>query len=259
MADGFENKVAVVTGTSGIGLGCGMRLAELGARVYLLGINPEHNEIARDCCSDLPVVVETVDVGDEEQVKSIASKIGTAEKDVHVLVNSAAIQPYGNIETTSPDDWDKTIRSNLRSCFLTSHFFYPFMKGRADASIIHLASVQGHSNQRNVLAYATTKGAIHALTRAMAVDCASNGVRVNSISPGSIRTPLLEYAARELTPPGGTMEETLAGFGASHPIGRIGTVQEVAELVVYLAGSNSGFCTGSDYAVDGGLRAQLGV
>ena len=93
----------------------------------------------------------------------------------------------------------------------------------------------------------------------MAVDCAPDGVRVNSISPGSIRTPLLEFAARELTPPGGTMEETLRGFGASHPIGRVGTVEEVAELVVYLASDRAGFCTGSDYAIDGGLRAQLGV
>ena len=89
--------------------------------------------------------------------------------------------------------------------------------------------------------------------------CARDGVRVKSGTPGSIRTPMLEFAARELTPPGGTMEDTLRGFGQSHPISRVGTVEEVAELAVYLCSDKAGFCTGSDYAIDGGLRAQLGV
>jgi NAD(P)-dependent dehydrogenase (short-subunit alcohol dehydrogenase family) len=133
------------------------------------------------------------------------------------------------------------------------------MKGRPGASIIHIASVQGHANQRNVLAYATSKGGVHALTRAMAVDCARDGVRVNSISPGSILTPMLESAAHELTPPGGRVEDTIEGFGAGHPVGRVGTVEEVAALISYLASERAGFCTGSDYAIDGGLRAQLGV
>jgi NAD(P)-dependent dehydrogenase (short-subunit alcohol dehydrogenase family) len=259
MSDDFKGKTAVVTGSSGIGLGIGIRLAELGAEVYLCGVNPDHNTTAKASASGLPVTVVQVDVSDEKQVRTFAARVGQERGGVNILVNAAAIQPYGTIETTSPTDWDRTINTNLRSCYLTSHFFYPLMKGRPDASIVHLASVQGHCNQNNVLAYATTKGAIHTLTRAMAVDCAKDGVRVNSISPGSIRTALLEFAARELTPPGGSVEETLLGFGASHPIGRVGTVEEVVELVVYLSGSKSGFCTGSDYAIDGGLRAQLGV
>lgn len=179
--------------------------------------------------------------------------------DLHILLNAAAIQPYGNIETTTPEAWDAVMQTNLKSCYLMSHKLYPLLKGRKDATIIHLASVQGHANQPNVLAYATSKGAIHALTRAMAVDCAKDGVRVNSISPGSIRTPLLEFAARSLTPEGGSMEETLRSFGTSHPIGRVGTIEEVAELVAFLASGRSGFCTGGDYPVDGGLGAKLGV
>jgi NAD(P)-dependent dehydrogenase (short-subunit alcohol dehydrogenase family) len=255
----FTGKVAVVTGSSGIGLGCALRLAELGMRVYLCGNSADHNARARERAAGLAVTVEEVDVSDTGAVASFADSVAGSEKDLHLLLNAAAIQPYGTIETTAPDDWDRVVRTNLTSCYLTSHYFYPLLKGRPGASIIHVASVQGHSNQRNVLAYATTKGALHALTRAMAVDCARDGVRVNSISPGSIRTPLLEFAARELTPPGGTMEETLRGFGNSHPIGRVGTVEEVADLVVYLASERAGFCTGSDYAIDGGLRAQLGV
>jgi NAD(P)-dependent dehydrogenase (short-subunit alcohol dehydrogenase family) len=251
--------VAVVTGTSGIGLGAALKLASLGARVYACGIDRQHNANARVATVGQSVEIVDVDVGDEAQVDGFVRRLAGSVADVHVLVNAAAIQPYGTIETTTPDAWDTVMRVNLKSCYLMSHKLYPLIKGRKDASIIHLASVQGHCNQRDVLAYATSKGAIHALTRAMAVDCARDGVRVNSISPGSIHTPLLEFAARSLTPPGGSMEETLRGFGASHPIGRIGTTEEVAELVAFLAGSRSGFCTGGDYPIDGGLRAQLGV
>lgn len=255
----FSGRVAVVTGSSGIGLGAARRLAALGARVYVCGNNEEHNSNARAVTAGQSIEIVDVDVGDEGQVDGLARHLSGREADVHVLVNAAAIQPYGNIETTTSDIWDAVMRINLKSCYLMSHKLYPWMKGRKDASIIHLASVQGHCNQRDVLAYATSKGAIHALTRAMAVDCARDGVRVNSISPGSIHTPLLEFAARSLTPPGGSMEETLNGFGRSHPIGRIGTIEEVAELVAFLASGRSGFCTGGDYPIDGGLRAQLGV
>lgn len=255
----FSGRVAVVTGSSGIGLGAAQKLAALGARVYVCGNNQGHNSDARAATAGQSIEILDVDVGDEGQVDGFVRSLAERITDVHVLVNAAAIQPYGTIETTTPDAWDAVMRINLKSCYLMSHKLYPWMKGRKDASIIHLASVQGHCNQRGVLAYATSKGAIHALTRAMAVDCARDGVRVNSISPGSIRTPLLEFAARSLTPPGGSMEETLRGFGESHPVGRVGTVEEVAELVAFLASGRSGFCTGGDYPIDGGLRAQLGV
>lgn len=255
----LAGKVAVVTGSSGIGLGAALKLAGLGARVYVCGNSEEHNARARERTAGTSISVEAVDVGDEGEVERLVGRVRADGPDVHVLVNAAAIQPYGTIETTGPADWDMVMRVNLRSYYLMSHFLYPIMKGRPGASIIHLASVQGHCNQRNVMAYATSKGAVHALTRAMAVDCAHDGVRVNSISPGSIRTPMLEFAARALMSPGGSLEETIERFGAGHPIGRVGTIDEVAELIAYLATPRSAFCTGSDFAVDGGLRAQLGV
>lgn len=192
-------------------------------------------------------------------VAAFAADLESKLDGLDALVNAAAIQPYGTVETTTPEDWQRVIDTNLTSCYLTSHYLYPLLKKRETTSIVHLASVQGHSNQRNVLAYATSKGAIHALTRAMAVDRARDGVRVNSVSPGSVRTPLLEFAARELTPEGGSIEDTLTGFGRSHPVGRVGTVEEVAALISYLVGPTSRFCTGADFLIDGGLRAQLGV
>ena len=108
-------------------------------------------------------------------------------------------------------------------------------------------------------AYATTKGAIHTLTRSLALDYAAAGIRVNSVSPGSIRTPILEKAARGDHGSDADVEEAYKRFGAAHPLGRIGEPEEVAELIAFLCSSKAGFCTGADYKIDGGLTAGIGV
>ena len=175
------------------------------------------------------------------------------------LVNCAAIQPYGTVETTTPAEWNKVIGINLTGYYLMAHFLYPLLKQAGSASIVNFASVQGHMNQNNVLGYATSKGAIHALTRAMAVDCAKDGIRVNSISPGSIMSPMLEFSARSLTPEGGDWEETLAGFGRAHSAGRVGTIEEVARAgVLPRRPGVRASASAATSAIDGGLRAKLG-
>lgn len=250
----FSGKVALITGSSGIGLGAALRLAKGGAKVFVCGIDETHNKAAEDH----GLTVAKVDVSDEAQVSNWIKPIGEAEGGIDILVNAAAIQTYGDLTSTDSAHWDRVMAINLRSCFLTSHHAYPFMKGRG-GSIVHVSSVQGHANQYGVLAYATTKGAIHAMTRAMALDCAKEKVRVNSVSPGSIRTPLLEFAAQEVVGPGNDIEPAIAQFGEAHPIGRVGTVEETNELIAFLASERSGFCTGGDYLVDGGLTAFIGV
>lgn len=259
MEQEFAGKVALVTGSSGIGLGAALRLAKGGAKVFVCGIDEAHNKTAADASVELEVTIAKVDVSDEAQVTDWVTKIGEAENGIDILINAAAIQTYGDITTTDSAHWDKVMAVNLRSCFLTSHHAYPYMKSRGGGSIIHVSSVQGRANQNSVLAYATTKGAIHAMTRAMAVDCAKDKVRVNSISPGSVRTPLLEFAAQEVVGPGNDIEPAIAEFGAAHPIGRVGTVEETSELIAFLSSDKSGFCTGGDFLVDGGLLAHIGV
>ncbi len=259
MNNEFEGKVVVVTGSSGIGLGAALKFAREGGQVHVGGIDESHNAAAREKGRDLEFSVARVDVSDETSVAAWIDGIGEAAGGIDILVNAAAVQTYGDIETTDSEHWDRVMAVNLRSCFLTAHHAYPYMKPRGQGSIVHVSSVQGFSNQFNVLAYATTKGAIHALTRAMAVDCAKDNIRVNSVSPGSIRTPLLEFAAEEIVGKGNPIEDTIAEFGKSHPLGRVGTIEEVSELIAYLAGDRSGFCTGGDYRIDGGLTAQLGV
>lgn len=255
----FAGKGALVTGSSGIGLATALLLAREGARVWLAGIDPVANAAARRAAGGLDLTVQAADVASEAEVSALVARIVAEEAGIDILVNAAGIQTYGTLETTTIADWDRVMAVNLRAAFLTSHFVYPHMKARGGGCILHVSSVQGHANQYGVLGYATTKGAVHAMTRAMAVDAARDGIRVNSVSPGSIRTPLLEYGAGQLAVGGKTMEEVIAGFGAGHPVGRVGTMAEVAALIAFLASDAAGFCTGGDYLVDGGLMAVLGV
>jgi NAD(P)-dependent dehydrogenase (short-subunit alcohol dehydrogenase family) len=255
----FTGKVALITGSSGMGLASALRLARGGARVHLCGIDDAANAAAAAAAGVLPVRVSRCDVAAEAEVATWVADVMAAESGIDILVNAAGIQTYGSLDDTSIADWDRVMAVNLRASFLTSHFVWPHMKPRGAGSIVHISSVQGHSNQYGVLGYATTKGAVHAMTRAMAVDCARHGVRVNSISPGSIRTPLLEYGAAQLAGPDGRMEDMIATFGRAHPVGRVGTVEEVAELVAYLCSDLAAFTTGADFRIDGGLTAYIGV
>jgi NAD(P)-dependent dehydrogenase (short-subunit alcohol dehydrogenase family) len=135
----------------------------------------------------------------------------------------------------------------------------PLMRRRGGGAIVNLSSVQGSACQPNVAAYVASKGAIHALTRAMALDFAPDRIRVVSVSPGSVRTPILELAARTFDGPDTDVEAVFRRFGEAHPIGRIGEPEEIAALVAFLASERAGFITGSDHRIDGGLLAGIGV
>ena len=169
------------------------------------------------------------------------------------------MHPYGDAVTTTPETFLRCLAVNVGGIHMTAHFGIPEMKKRGGGAIVNIASVQGHASQNDVEAYASSKGAIHALTRAMALDFAADSIRVNSVSPGSVRTPLLEIAARRFDGPNADVDAVFARFGAAHPIGRIGEPEEVAELAAFLASDKAGFITGSDYRIDGGLTAGLGV
>lgn len=261
MSADFNGKCVVVTGSSGIGLDAGLYLARCGAQIFLGGIDPDLNKAAGERAKGegLDINIHQVDVSDDLSVRNWSKHIANKTNTLHALVNAAGLQTYGTAEDTSPDEWDRCMNVNLRSCYLTSHIFYPLLKAASGASVVHIASVQGHSNQNNVLAYATSKGAVHALTRAMAVDCARDDIRVNSVSPGSIQTPLLEYSASQLAKDGKSIDEMVAIFGALHPLGRVGTTAETSKLVAFLCSDAASFITGSDFRIDGGLTAQLGT
>jgi meso-butanediol dehydrogenase/(S,S)-butanediol dehydrogenase/diacetyl reductase len=258
MAD-FGGKAALVTGTSGIGRASALELARSGARVLCLGIDDRANaELETIALTEqLDLIVRKTDVSRPGEVQVAMAALEERFGGLDVIVNSAAIHPYGTVVDTDPEMFLRAYAVNVGSIQLTARYGIPLM--RRGGAIINIASVQGHACQKNVAAYVATKGAIHALTRAMALDHAAEKIRVNSISPGSVRTPILELAARTLDGDDADIEGAFHRFGAAHPIGRIGEPEEVARLVAFLASDQAGFITGADYRIDGGLLAALGV
>lgn len=256
----FENKIAIVTGTTGIGRAIAKRLAAGGCRVIACGIESSaNNELQKEAdAAGLKLRVEQCDVSQADQVQSVIQKTVTAHGGLNIIANAAAIHPFGTAVQTDPDTWNRCMMVNVGSIFLFAHFGVPEMKRSGGGSIVNLSSVQGYACQRGVAAYTASKGAVHSLTRALALDHAADGIRVNSISPGSIRTPMLARAASHFGP-GLDTEKVFERFGAAHPMGRIGTPEEVAELAAFLVSDKAAFCTGGDYLVDGGLLAGIGV
>lgn len=256
----FEGKICLVTGTSGIGKAIAKRFARAGAQVLSCGIDVSANaQLKREASEEgLTITVRLCDIALPEDVQSAVQAAADRFGALDVIVNAAAVHPYGTAEETTLEAWERCLRVNVTAVFLFAHFGVPEMRKRGKGAIVNLSSAQGHACQRGVAAYATSKGAIHSLTRALALDHAVDGVRVNSISPGSIATPMLEAAARTFSPEL-AVGEVFERFGEAHPLGRIGTPEEVAELAAFLASDRASFCTGGDYRIDGGLTAGIGV
>jgi NAD(P)-dependent dehydrogenase (short-subunit alcohol dehydrogenase family) len=256
----FENKIAIVTGTTGIGRAIAKRLASGGCSVVACGVeSAANNDLQKEAeASGLTLRAEQCDVSQPDQVRSVLARTVAAHGGLDIIANAAAIHPFGTAIETDLETWNRCMMVNVGSIFLLAHFGIPEMKKRGGGAIVNLSSVQGFACQRGVVAYAASKGAVHSLTRALALDHAADHIRVNSISPGSIRTPMLARAASHFGP-GLPTETVFERFGAAHPLGRIGTPEEVAELAAFLVSDKAGFCTGGDYLVDGGLLAGIGV
>jgi NAD(P)-dependent dehydrogenase (short-subunit alcohol dehydrogenase family) len=172
-----------------------------------------------------------------------------------VLFNNVGIQPqesYANAEDTTEQMWDRILDVNLKSYFLMSKYAIPEIRRRGGGAIINVASVQGLQSMKGVPAYAASKGGILSLTRQMAVEYAAENIRVLAVCPGTIDTEMVRAsAARE---PDG-VEAALKRFGKSHPIGRIGTGEDIANVVLFLASDKASFMTGEYVCVDGGYMA----
>ena len=261
MVDDFAGKVALVTGGSlGIGRAAARRLAQGGASVALCGRRP--NEVERAVAElrdeGLEVAGVAADVTIASDLEGLVAIAVERYGGVDVLVNSAGIQTYGTVVETDEATWDRTLGVNLKGMYLAAKAAIPAMRARGGGAIVNVSSVQAFAAQRGVAAYAASKGGINALTRAMAIDHAAEGIRVVAVCPASVETPMLRHSA-ELFRGEATAEAVLGTWGRMHPVGRIGQPEEVAELIAFLAGPRATFITGAEYTIDGGMMAALGV
>ncbi|MHB8469876.1 MAG: SDR family NAD(P)-dependent oxidoreductase [Gaiellaceae bacterium] len=225
----FAGKRALVTGGgSGIGAAVARRLAAEGADV-----------IAADLVPGAGLV--QLDVRDEAQVAETA-------RDIDVLVNAAGIGSTTNAPDTPSSVWDDVFAVNARGTFLCCKHAIPGMVARGGGSIVNVASVAALVGFKNRAAYCASKGAVVALTRALALDHVEDGVRVNAVCPGTVDSPWVRRLVEEAG-------ESLDALRARQPMGRLGTPEEIASAIAYLASDSAAFVTGSVFTIDGGLTA----
>ncbi len=249
----------VIGGSAGIGLAAAWALARHGSAVELAAIDPPGVDRAagemRDAGHEARGTV--LDVADPGQIASFMAGVSARHGRLSVLVNSAGIQRYGTAETTPVSVWDEVLDVNARSMFLAAGQAVPLMRRSGGGAIVNVASAQATATQRNVVAYTASKGAIVAMTRAMAVDHAPDGIRVNSVSPGSVDTPMLRAAARDVSAE--DPDSVIAQWGSLHPLGRVGAPAEIADVILFLASPLSSFVTGADLRADGGVLAGVAL
>jgi NAD(P)-dependent dehydrogenase (short-subunit alcohol dehydrogenase family) len=244
----LSNKVAIITGGgSGIGKAMAMAFVREGAKVVIAGRDGKKlelaaAEIAGEC---LAVSADISSAKGTEKLMGVA--LGKFRR-IDILVNNAAVLLPGTAESISEEDFDQTFNINVRGLWLMSRRVLPHMRTAGGGSIVNIGSVLSMVGARNRVAYAASKGAVVAMTRAMALDHAGENIRVNCICPGIVETEMVAKFS--------TDENARKQRVALHPMGRFGQPQDIASAAVFLASDESGWTTGSVLTIDGGYSAQ---
>lgn len=240
----LAGKTALVTAAAqGIGRACAERLAREGARVIA-------TDVRIDLLGDAPFETRPLDVRDATAIAALAAELGG----VDVLLNCAGFVHAGSVLECEESDWDFSFDLNVKSMYRTIRAFLPAMLERGGGSIVNMASaassVKGVPNR---FAYGASKAAVIGLTKSVAADFVTRGVRCNAICPGTVASPsLTARIAAQALEQGKSVAEIEAAFVARQPMGRIGRPEEIAALAAYLASDEAGFTTGQIHLIDGG-------
>jgi NAD(P)-dependent dehydrogenase (short-subunit alcohol dehydrogenase family) len=247
----LQAKVAIVTGGgSGIGRAVSETLASAGATVCLLDLDAQLS----------PGVVDGIvkaggkarfyecDVRSSVNCRNTINLIEDHFGGIHILVNAAGVIRRATVLETTEEEWDQVIGVNLTGVYLMCKYALPAMARVGGGAIVNLSSGWGHVAGRNAAAYCASKGGVELLTKAMALDHAEQGIRVNTVCPGDTDTPMLRREASEL----GVSYETFMQGAANVPLGRVATAEEVAQAVLFLVSEAASYITGTSLVVDGG-------
>ena len=251
-----SDKIALVTGaTSGIGRAIAVKLAKEGAHVIVTGRNREAGqeavlEINKE--REKSIYVD-LDVTKESDWETVVDIITNKYKKLDILVNNAGITAAKSIEDTSLEEWRNIIEVNLDGVFIGTKACIPLLRSSDSASIINISSVLGITAAEMVSAYTASKAAVRLFTKCSALELAVDKIRVNSIHPAFIHTPMMEKTALNLY---GNVSKGKAEFDKLHPIGEIGNADDIANAALYLASDESSFSTGSELVIDGGYTAR---
>lgn len=255
-----DGKVALVTGgRGGIGRAICDRLEREGATVYAADLSEGGSLDA----SGTGARFVRLDVSREDDVVAAMTRVETESGQLDILVNAAGIEIEKTIENTTLEEWNRSFAVNVTGTFLTAKHALPLMRraaqGGISASIINFGSYDGFIADPGLAAYCATKGAVHALTRAMACDHGPEGIRVNAICPGYIDTPMLQsFFTGDGSGGGGkTIDQLQQAVRDVHPMRRYGTPEDIANLVNWLASDEARYASGQLWVLDGGLSAQV--
>jgi NAD(P)-dependent dehydrogenase (short-subunit alcohol dehydrogenase family) len=247
-AEALSGKIAIVTGGSGgIGRATCLRFAQAGARVY------SFDRVALTDPAHARVTGVVVDATSEAEVQATVGKVLASHRALHILINAAGIELEKSIEHTTLAEWNEVFAVNVTAMFLMSKAALPGLRAAKAASVVNIGSYDGYIADPNLAAYCASKGAVHALTRAMACDHGPEGIRVNAICPGYIKTPMLDKFF------GAAANRSKIDSEAAriHPMRHIGRPEDVASLALWLASDEAAYASGQLWTLDGGLTAQV--
>ena len=245
------SKAVLITGVSG---GIGSATAQAFARAGWHVIGVDLHQV--DSLPDVHHFIRT-DVSDIADSQRIFAEVADDEGRIDALINNAAIQICKPLVETTPDEWDAVMASNVRSVYLAVRHAYPLMREHGGA-IVNVSSVHAIATSANIAAYAASKGALLSLTRALAIELASDKIRVNAVLPGAVNTPMLHAGLKRGHIQGSNLQELIRAIGNRTAMGRVGQPAEIAQGILFLADNErSSFMTGQTLVVDGGAIARL--
>ncbi|GAA0960571.1 SDR family oxidoreductase [Kribbella koreensis] len=250
MSGRLTDEVVLVTGAArGIGRAIAIKAAEEGAAVALLDILPDELETttAELEHSGATIAASVGDITDEDSVRrSVAELTNTLGRPITVLINNAGRNSYADATTMTVAEWDSVFAVDLKGAWLMARAVLPEMIEAKRGAIVNIASIHTQLTTAGMFPYAAAKSGLVGMTRSLALDVAPHGIRVNAVSPGFIATDLLEEFFD-------TIPDARETALAVHPLGRVGTPEDVAEVVCFLASKAAAFVTGANWSVDGGL------